>query len=116
MQSATGHGLTVHTPLMVSEERVTERMQGIAVDGRPADCVKLAIANLWPDRFGRGTRPDLVISGLNSGAAVIASTLFIPAPSPPRLEAAFPGGIPAIAVSLRHEPGQAELPPRGPPR
>jgi 5'-nucleotidase len=61
-QSATGHGLTVHTPLMVSEETVNERMQGIAVDGRPADCVKLAVANLWPDRFGPASRPDLVIS------------------------------------------------------
>ncbi|MEL6289895.1 MAG: hypothetical protein AAFQ35_14090, partial [Pseudomonadota bacterium] len=34
---------------------------GIAVDGRPADCIKLALSELWPDRFGAGAAPDLVV-------------------------------------------------------
>jgi 5'-nucleotidase len=98
VQSATGHGLTVHTPLMVSEERVSERMQGVAVDGRPADCVKLAVANLWPDRFGPGSGPDLVISGMNAGANVGINVIYSGTVAA-ALEAAFLG-IPAIAVSL----------------
>ena len=107
VQSATGHGLTVHTPLMVSEERVTERMQGIAVDGRPADCVKLAIANLWPDRFGHAARPDLVISGLNSGANVGINVIYSGTVAA-ALEAAFLG-IPAIAVSLHMSSAEADF-------
>ncbi len=98
VQSATGHGLTVHTPLMVAEEKVTERMTGISVDGRPADCVKLAVANLWPEKFGAGTTPDLVISGMNSGANVGINVIYSGTVAA-ALEAAFLG-IPSIAVSL----------------
>ncbi len=98
VQSATGHGLTVHTPLMVSEERVNERMEGIAVDGRPADCVKLAVSNLWLDKFGPSSRPDLVISGMNAGANVGINVIYSGTVAA-ALEAAFLG-IPAIAVSL----------------
>jgi len=98
VQSATGHGLTVHTPLMVTEERVTERMQGIAVDGRPADCVKLAVSNLWPEKFGAHSTPDLVVSGMNSGANVGINVIYSGTVAA-ALEAAFLG-IPSIAVSL----------------
>ena len=98
VQSATGHGLTFHTPLMVKDERVTERMSGTAVDGRPADCVKLAIANLWPEKFGAGSRPDLVVSGMNSGANVGINVIYSGTVAA-ALEAAFLG-IPSIAVSL----------------
>ncbi len=98
VQSATGHGLTVHTPLMVTEERINERMEGIAVDGRPADCVKLAISNLWPDKFGVNSRPDLVISGMNAGANVGINVIYSGTVAA-ALEGAFLG-IPSIAVSL----------------
>ena len=42
-QSAVGHSITLLTPLLV-QEVVDERGQflGWAVEGRPADCVKLA--------------------------------------------------------------------------
>jgi broad specificity polyphosphatase/5'/3'-nucleotidase SurE len=43
VQSATSHGVTFHQPLMTRDLRVNERMSGISVDARPADCVKLAI-------------------------------------------------------------------------
>ncbi len=107
VQSATGHGLTVHTPLMVSEERVTERMSGIAVDGRPADCVKLAVSDLWPDKFGPHSRPDLVISGMNSGANVGINVIYSGTVAA-ALEAAFLG-IPSIAVSLHMGKNQADF-------
>jgi len=98
VQSATSHGVTFHTPLMVSQERVSPRMAGLAVDGRPADCVKLAITSLWPQRFGPGTRPDLVLSGLNSGANVGINVIYSGTVAA-ALEAAFLG-VPAIALSL----------------
>src|ERR1700733_6584242 len=62
VQSATGHGITITTPLLTQKLTIENTFTGIAVDGRPADCVKLAVANLLP------SRPDLVVSGLNSGA------------------------------------------------
>jgi len=97
-QSATSHGLTFHTPLMVSERRVSAHMSGLAVDGRPADCVKLAISNLWPDRFGEGDMPDLVISGMNAGANCGVNIIYSGTVGA-AIEAAFLG-VPSIAVSL----------------
>lgn len=98
VQSATGHGITFHTPLMVSEETVSPRMSGLAVDGRPADCVKLAICSLWPERFGAGSRPDLVISGMNAGTNVGINVIYSGTVAA-AIEAAFLG-VPSIAVSL----------------
>lgn len=98
VQSATSHGVTFSEPLMTKAVRASESMTGIAVDGRPADCTKLALTKLWPERFGEGTRPDLVISGMNmgsnSGINVIYSGTVAAA-----IEAAFLG-VPSIAVSM----------------
>jgi len=98
VQSATSHGVTFHTPLMVREEQVNERMAGIGVDGRPADCVKLALAGLWPDRFGKGARPDLCISGMNAGANCGINVIYSGTVAA-AIEAAFLG-VPSIAVSM----------------
>jgi len=103
VQSATSHGVTFHEPLMVKEEFLSgsgpdDQVLGIAVDGRPADCVKLAITSLWPERFGAGTRPDLVVSGMNAGANVGINVIYSGTVAA-ALEAAFLG-IPSIAVSL----------------
>lgn len=98
VQSATSHGLTFHTPLMVSEHVISASMSGLAVDGRPADCVKLAISNLWPDRFGAGSKPDLVISGMNAGANCGVNIIYSGTVAA-AIEAAFLG-VPSLAVSL----------------
>ena len=98
VQSATSHGVTFHTPLMVKEEHVTDRMSGVGVDGRPADCVKLAIANIWPDRFGAGSRPDLLISGMNAGANCGINVIYSGTVAA-AIEGAFLG-VPSIAVSM----------------
>jgi 5'-nucleotidase len=97
-QSAAGHGITYHEPLMVSNVVVNERMKGIAVDGRPADCTKLALRALWQERFGEGTRPDLTISGMNNGANVGINIIYSGTVAA-AVESAFLG-VPAIAVSL----------------
>ncbi len=62
-QSAVGHSITLLTPLLV-QEVVDEQNQpmGWAVEGRPADCVKLALQELLPEQ------PDLIVSGLNAGS------------------------------------------------
>ncbi len=108
VQSATGHGITFHTPIMIRPVRVNERMAGVAVDARPADCVKLAVAELWPEKFGAGgggnggggggSRPDLIISGMNAGTNVGINVIYSGTVAA-AIEGAFLG-IPSIAVSL----------------
>jgi 5'-nucleotidase len=103
-QSATSHGITYHTALMTKRVHINGH-DGIAVDGRPADCTKLALTNLWPERFGDGARPDLVVSGMNAGANCGINIIYSGTVAA-AIEAAFIG-VPAIAVSLhldREEP------------
>ena len=55
-QSAVGHSVTLNTPLIVQEVLDEDRRpRGWAVEGRPADCVKLALRELLaePLRLGR---------------------------------------------------------------
>ena len=92
VQSATGHGITLSTPLLTSRVTVEETFTGIAVEGRPADCVKLAVAKLLP------RRPDLVVSGINSGANVGINVIYSGTVAA-AIEAAFLG-VPSVAVSL----------------
>ena len=98
VQSATGHGITFYEPLMCEEVVVNERMAGFAVDGRPADCVKVAMRTLWEKHHGAGSTPDLVVSGMNSGANVGINVIYSGTVAA-AVEAAFLG-VPAIAVSL----------------
>ena len=98
VQSAMSHGITYTKPLMIQKVDVTDSMTGIAVDGRPADCVKLAMRALWEERFGKGEKPDLTISGMNSGANVGINIIYSGTVAA-AIESAFLG-VPAIAVSL----------------
>jgi 5'-nucleotidase len=98
VQSASGHGVTFHIPIITREERVHDRFTGVAVDARPADCVKIALTNLWPERFGKGELPDLVVSGMNAGANCGINVIYSGTVAA-ALEAAF-WGVPSIAVSL----------------
>lgn len=107
VQSATSHGVTFSTPLLRSNERPAARFDAVAIDGRPADCVKLALSNIWPEHYGEGALPDLVISGMNAGANVGINVIYSGTVAA-ALEGAFLG-VPSIAVSLHLADG-----PRGP--
>ena len=91
-QSATGHGITINAPLLTSRVTVENGFTGTAVDGRPADCVKLAFAQLLP------RQPDLVVSGINAGANVGINVIYSGTVAA-AIEAAFLGAA-AIATSL----------------
>jgi 5'-nucleotidase len=94
-QSGVGHSVTFMTPLQVKKVYVNDKHWAWTVDGSPADCVKLAVSTILPER------PDLVISGinggLNSGINVIYSGTVAAA-----IEGAF-YGITSIAVSLQYD-------------
>ena len=61
-QSATSHSITLHKPLHVNSVKWQEGIIAYQVNGTPADCVKIALGVLC------NGAPDLVISGINSGA------------------------------------------------
>jgi 5'/3'-nucleotidase len=92
VQSAAGHGITLSTPILTNQVQVGEDFLGTSVGGRPADCVKLAIARLLP------RQPDLVVSGMNAGANVGIHVIYSGTVAA-AIEAAFLG-LPSIAVSL----------------
>jgi 5'-nucleotidase len=94
-QSAVGHSITLLTPLLV-QEVVDEhqRPMGWAVEGRPADCVKLALMELLPER------PDVVVSGLNAGSNAGINVLYSGTVAA-AIEGAF-FQLTSIAVSLEY--------------
>ena len=104
VQSATSHGVTFHQPLMIEQVRVRDFLTGTAIDGRPADCVKLGVECLWSEKYGANSRPDLVISGMNAGANCGINTIYSGTVAA-AIEAAFLG-IPSIAISLQLSTGQ----------
>lgn len=93
-RSATGHGITVHWPLKV--EQVDFGITGVqawSVEGTPADCVKLGIEVLTA-----GSRPDVVVSGINKGPNLGTDVLYSGTVSA-AIEAII-NEVPGIAVSL----------------
>lgn len=93
-QSAVGHAITVRTPLRAHEFRRDGELFGYAVDGTPADSVKLAIGSLLK------SKPDLVMSGINDGLNTAVNVIYSGTVS-----AATEGtilGIPSIAVSIEY--------------
>src|SRR5437868_14256321 len=70
-QSAVGHSVTLTTPLVVQEVLDEQRNPlGWAVEGRPADCVKLALRELLEEP------PDVLVSGLNAGSNAGINVLY----------------------------------------
>ena len=61
-QSGVGHSITFRTPLLYKQVLIDdENHWGWAVEGTPADCVKIGVTNVCE------RKPDLVVSGINGG-------------------------------------------------
>ncbi|HEY9748714.1 MAG TPA: 5'/3'-nucleotidase SurE [Allocoleopsis sp.] len=93
-RSATGHGLTLHSPIRAEEvESVFHpHIRAWACSGTPSDCVKLALGALLEQP------PDFVLSGINHGSNLGTDVLYSGTVS-----AAMEGvieGIPSVAFSL----------------
>lgn len=91
-QSAMGHAISVLTPLAVRRVHVGQAFHGYSVDGRPADCVKLALLELLK------ARPDFVLSGINAGVNTGMNVLYSGTVAAAAEGAFF--GVPSIAFSL----------------
>ncbi|MEE8341151.1 MAG: 5'/3'-nucleotidase SurE [Candidatus Neomarinimicrobiota bacterium] len=91
-KSAVGHAITITDPIRVEQIKRKNGFKGFAVKGTPADCVKIAGRSLMK------SPPDIVVSGINSGANVGSNIIYSGTVS-----AATEGtilGIPSIAISL----------------
>jgi len=90
-QSACSHTISLYRPISV--ERTTRERFGRVhtVDGTPADCVRLAMAEFLEEPI------DLVIAGINSGANTGVDTFYSGTIAGAREAAIL--GITAIAVS-----------------
>ncbi len=96
-ESASAHSITLYNPLVCHNMKLPNGIEGVSVEGRPADCVKLALVELFPEKF-KGAEPDLVVSGINAGANVGINVLYSGTVAS-AIESAF-FNIPAIAISL----------------
>jgi 5'-nucleotidase len=91
-QSAVGHAITTMTPLRIKEVALEGGISGYAVNGTPADCVRLAILTICE------TPPDLVVSGINLGPNTATNVIYsgtVSAATEARILR-----VPSIAVSL----------------
>lgn len=88
-KSTTGHSLTIHKPLRLTE--LGHRFYG--VNGSPADCVYLAIRQVMG-----GKMPDLVVSGPNRGANLGQDVYYSGTVSAAREASIL--GLRSLAVSL----------------
>jgi len=88
--SAIGHSITLLNPLRINKMN-TNGGWGFAVNGTPADCVKLAVLEILE------TPPDLVVSGINPGPNVGVNLNYSGTVSAAKEAALL--GLPAIAVS-----------------
>ncbi|HUN65847.1 MAG TPA: 5'/3'-nucleotidase SurE [Bacteroidota bacterium] len=91
-RSAVGHAITMNYPLRSTKFYKQGKFFGYAIEGTPADCIKLAVRSILP------SPPDLVLSGVNHGSNTAINVIYSGTVS-----AATEGtilGIPSIAVSL----------------
>lgn len=100
-QSAVGHSITISTPLRANKVKMHSGIDAIAVNGTPADCIKLAHDKLM-DR-----KPDLVLSGINHGSNAGINIIYSGTVSA-ATEATILG-YPAIAVSCAEFGEDADL-------
>ncbi len=100
-QSAVGHSITILNPLRSTPFRIDNKFSGLAINGTPADCIKLAHDKLLP------RRPDIILSGINHGSNAGINILYSGTVS-----AATEGtilGYPSIAVSCTDFDEEADL-------
>lgn len=93
VQSAGAHSITIRHPLVCQPLRVRREFDAVAVEGTPADCVKLALNVLLTPK------PDLVVSGINAGQNTGIHVIYSGTVAA-AIEAGIMG-LPAVAVSLQ---------------
>ena len=91
-QSGIGHALTLYDPLRINEHVLRDGSIGYGVTGTPTDAVTLALFEIMDEK------PDIMISGINTGFNIGKAELTTSGTLGAAIEAAS-FGIPTIAVS-----------------
>ncbi len=94
-QSGVSQAITFRTPLIVKDVMIHGGRWGWAVEGTPADCVKVGVNAICP------REPDLIVSGINWGQNAGTNILYSGT-----LGAALEGGvrgIPTVALSVEDD-------------
>src|SRR5437867_1110952 len=92
-QSAIGHAITMYYPLRARKFHLNRQYFGMAVEGTPADAVKLGVLFLYKE-----VKFDLVVSGINHGANTSVNIIYSGTVSAATEGTAL--NIPSIALSL----------------
>lgn len=101
-RSASGHSITIHSPIMVQEVSMGENIKAYSISGTPADCVKVGIEAIFKD-----INFDLVLSGINNGSNLGTDVIYSGTVS-----AAIEGLIlnkPSIAISYNEFKVKSEV-------
>ncbi|GAB4463121.1 MAG: 5'/3'-nucleotidase SurE [Armatimonadaceae bacterium] len=91
-RSASGHAITLHKPLRISQVRLADDTLAYATSGTPADCVTLGLEEVVQNQV------DMVVSGINHGPNLGWDVTYSGTVSA-AMEAVI-NGFPAIAVSV----------------
>lgn len=91
-KSACGHGITLKDPLRIIEIERDDEIERYAINGTPADCVKMAVQQIMP------VKPDVVLSGINLGPNLGVNVIYSGTVAG-AMEASIQG-VPAVALSL----------------
>jgi len=90
--SAMSHRITFGAKFLVRREQILDGIPAYSVDGTPADCVKVAVNHILPEK------PDLVFSGINDGYNTGIDILY--SGTVAAAMEALVQGIPAFAFSI----------------
>ena len=94
-QSGMGHAITLDSTLSVQKvslHGLDNKFEAYSCSGTPADCVKLALQELLPEK------PDICVSGINHGSNASINVIYSGTMSA-AMEAGIEG-IPSIGFSL----------------
>jgi 5'-nucleotidase len=100
-QSAVGHAITVQMPLRARRIQRGRGFRGWAVEGTPADSVKLGVTTLL------SRKPDLIVSGINHGMNTSINIIYSGTVSAATEGAIL--GIPSIAISHASHDQESDL-------
>ncbi len=92
-RSAGSHAVTLRRDIAVEQRGPADAPWGWAIDGTPADCVKIALGHLLG-----GRRPTLILSGINAGMNA-GNSIFYSGTIAAAKEGIF-WGVPSVALSM----------------
>ncbi len=95
-RSGASHSITFHHPFVCNKVDINGQFTGYSVDGSPADCVKLAVLELYKEKPF-----DLLVSGINNGTNA-GIDVYYSGTVAAAMEGVFLK-IPAVAMSLSNE-------------